>query len=604
MSANDHRYFDSTVFPYAPFGSPTESAPEFSDGRNILTSIKGYCERRPGITALESGSPVTFVSLRRLFVWRRWNSDFIVMANDVTASTSIVYKMNLSSDTAFSAIHTDSSSTSPFDFVVANNFVFFGNGVAGNMKKYDGTTVTNWGITAPASAPTVAASGAGTLDATVGYFYVYAYGSSATDHISSPSPVSTNTSTFTNDDRAVTVAASADAQVDRVHIYRSTDGGSGVYFEITNSPFTNTAGPHADATADASLSSSAAPTSGFNDPPPASYGFIYYANRIWMIEANTNKVWFTGWEEISNGVAEECVPSGVAGNFYAYDAEVVGLAPVEDGVLKFTAAKIFKVRGDSLDTFFRRKFAEGVGCRQRAAITSMGKMVAWLDSSSTVWATDGYQLQEIGKDIRSDISSISHATSCMTFFAGKTFRWLLLSDGELVWPMDVDREVWMPPWSCVARCLGSGETSSGVFDLLIGLNATRVGKFNFSSTYTDLGTAYSAYVVTNLFEILPKPQPDRLGSVEHVGLETSANEPTSVGLLVDDDPAQASHTTIASTDVRDAELRAQGTYIKDRWYHIRKPAGRRASIRVDWPETNTSFQWYTLDLAYKQVGGR
>lgn len=604
MSARfEHRYFTSTAFPYAPYGSPTSTDPSFEDGRNVLTTIKGFCERRPGVLALEAGTPVTFTSLRRLFVWRRWNGDFIVMANDVTGSTSVVYKMNLTSDTTFTAIHTDSSSTNPFDFVIANNFVFFGNGTSGNMKKYDGTTVTNWGIAAPSAAPTIAANGAGTLDATVGYYYVYTYGNSSTGHISGPSPVSANTGTFTNNDRDVTVTASTDAQVDEIHIYRSTDGGSGIYFEIAGSPFTNTAGPHTDATADADLSSTAAPTSGFNDPPPAAYGFIFYANRIWMIDATTrNRVWFTGWEEISNGVAEECVPSGSAGNYYAYDAEVNGLAPVEDGVLKFTASKIFKVRGDSLDTFFRRTFAEGLGLRERAAMARMGKMVAWLDSSSTVWATDGYQLQEIGVPIRSDISSITHGTSSMAFYAGKTFRWLLLSDGDLVWTFDVDREMWMPPWTCSARCLAAGETAEGVFDLLIGLNGTRAGKFApIGASYSDLGTTYSAYAITNLVEIIPKPQPGRLGAVEYIGIETNNKEP-SVSLLVDDDPELAAHTAVLA--VRDAELRTQGTHTKDRWHHVRKPAGRRVSVRLDWPDENSAFEWYTMDIAYNEVGGR
>ena len=53
-----------------------------------------------------------------------------------------------------------STSAVPFDFVVSDNFCFFGNET--DMRKYDGTMVTKWGCDPPPNAPPVVLE-AGTL---------------------------------------------------------------------------------------------------------------------------------------------------------------------------------------------------------------------------------------------------------------------------------------------------------------------------------------------------------------------------------------------------------------------------------------------------------
>src|SRR3990172_8086457 len=140
-----HRFIDSGALPYASYGSPTRTDPSWQDGLTLLTSIEEISERRPGFIAFET-MPTTFASnIRRQFVWRRWNSNRFLMLNEVTLTQSKVYKLLIGTDASFILIHT-SSVGEPFDFIVANNHVFFGNGT--DMKKYDGTTVSNWGIVA------------------------------------------------------------------------------------------------------------------------------------------------------------------------------------------------------------------------------------------------------------------------------------------------------------------------------------------------------------------------------------------------------------------------------------------------------------------------
>lgn len=749
---------------YVTYGSPISEEPSWDDGSNVMGTQRGYLERRPGLVGVES-SQTSFTSIQRVFTWRRWAGDFFIMLNDVTATQSLVYKLRVGIDSSFTLIHTSAVAV-PFDFQVANNFLFFGNG--NDMKKWNGTTVTNWGISVASTAaviggpnsagaganaglyspawtnpgnitaadatyadvtmpgmafqgsdvlfgsafgfavpstanitglqvdvrgyadasgltfncyvirggaiqgtdgttpavplsnsyttfgglgnlwgtswsaanvnlstdgfgvtvgsntivstsahidhmrltvyyntattPTVATSATG-ITGTVGYKYVACYENINTAHLSSPTTESASTGAFVNKQVDVGTFVSTDTQVTGIRIFRTTDGGGVAYFGITGNPFANTTGTKADTTADTALSSATAPTSGFNDPPPNSYGFAYWANRIWMFTGN--KVWFTGWEEISSGVAEECVPSGDAGNFWAFDSEVTGVATVADGVLVFTASAIWKIMGDSLDTFRRVLIAQGLGCRNRATICSFGKAVAWLDVGNSVWLTDGESVMDIGTDILPDISAINHAQASMCFFNSKTFQWLCLLDGATgkLRIYDGRRQKWQVPWTIGGRSIWAGETAAGTTELIIGHSSGKCLKLS-TTTFTDNGTNYSCSLRSNLFGI--SRAADTLGALHHIGLETNAFEPGTVKYLTDEDGDTGTFTDIAG-NVRDAELRTQGTDLKDRWYPVAgsaSKAARRIAMSFTWPADANHWKLYSYDLAYQKVGGR
>src|SRR5581483_4871461 len=159
---NVHHYTQQTNLPYITNANVTETRPHYVAGQNVLSSLKGYVEKRYGnptyTTDIFNGS------VQRLFGWRRWSGAFFVMASVTTSSQSKVYKLQIGTDTTFQSIFT-SSSTTAFDFTVSNNQVYFGNST--DMEKYDGTTVTKWGIAKPAAAPN-ASQGAGSISAAAG----------------------------------------------------------------------------------------------------------------------------------------------------------------------------------------------------------------------------------------------------------------------------------------------------------------------------------------------------------------------------------------------------------------------------------------------------
>src|ERR1044071_3353941 len=173
-----HHYLQQTSLPYITNANVVETQPHFVAGSNVMSSLRGFCQKRPGTTAWET-SPTTFADpVKRLFQWRLWASTFIVICNTV-GSTSKVYKYAVGTDTSFQLIYTSTTATA-FDFSLSNNQLYFGNGV--DMKKYDGSTVTNWGIAKPAAAPTVTSGGGSLSTANGGWSYKYAFGNSTTTH--------------------------------------------------------------------------------------------------------------------------------------------------------------------------------------------------------------------------------------------------------------------------------------------------------------------------------------------------------------------------------------------------------------------------------------
>ncbi len=109
-------------------------------------------------------------------------------------------------------------------------------------------------VSAPTSAPTLAVTGTGVLNAT--YYYVYAYVTPS--GITNYSPVSASI-TPASQEVNVTVAASSSSLVTGINIYRTLGNGSssGPFQLVNSSPLTNTNQTYTDNIADSSLGATA-----------------------------------------------------------------------------------------------------------------------------------------------------------------------------------------------------------------------------------------------------------------------------------------------------------------------------------------------------------
>jgi hypothetical protein len=154
-----------------------------------------------------------------------------------------------------------------YDARVLTNLAFLVSGLNPN-RKFDGTSITNMGITPPLTAPTVAVGIAGLL--TGAYQYKLTFVNGATDGESDPSPASTTVSPSSQRVNLSALAVSTDPQVNLKRLYRTVNGGSAFLFlaEIANSDTTYT-----DNILDADLAEQVIEDNGVG--PQASYLEVY-----------------------------------------------------------------------------------------------------------------------------------------------------------------------------------------------------------------------------------------------------------------------------------------------------------------------------------------
>lgn len=174
------------------------------------------------------------------------------------------------------------------DFLNYLDNVYFSNGTD-EGKVYTGSLVRKWGIAKPTTAPTAATGAAGAL--TGAYQYAVSYYNSTSQHESTRSPISNTVNPSSQRVGLSSIPVSADTQVDKKRLYRTTAGGGIFLFltEINNADTTYT-----DNAADSTLGSREAPED--NDPPPSFVGIEEWDGRIWGFELNSTTVKFSNDE--------------------------------------------------------------------------------------------------------------------------------------------------------------------------------------------------------------------------------------------------------------------------------------------------------------------
>jgi hypothetical protein len=621
-----HHVFSNTALPYVSNSSPLSTDPQFIQGSyDVLTNLRGLAEKRPGFSAELESIASTFTALKRTYLWSKWpgtsTEQFYAIFCDVAGGLAKVYKYAFGSDTSAVLIYTSVSSAEPFDFVTANNYLYFGNGVDVNKKFLARTTadvtVYNWTIPAQPAAPGVSLGATG-INASVGYQYRTTGYNSTTGGESSPSSASACTNTFTNQAVTVTWVDPTDTQADFVKVYRTTDGGSNdpttMHLVATVARGVQT---YTDTTADASLGTQTGPQVNYNDPLPPSKGFVWSQGRIWGFTNASS--WYTGYEEITNGVPEECCPGGTlgilgGGNVYNWATQVSGHTDLPDGIAVFLPKTIWKIEGDSLDTFRRYILVKKRGAVNRACVTSLGSSVVWLDTSNQMWSSD---LGEIGLPIRPDLAGIDQSQAYVAIHISNDQHWVCLLDGAngILYLFDLDTQQWLPPWNVgtTASALCSGEIAESTTILTLARNQTKALKL-VANTFTDDGDTYAGAIRTGMLwiadasaflERYDRSNPEWRGTIDNFEIKTGTDYADSVSLLMDDDPAQATYLPLSR--IADANLDVpQGTYIKISRYGgepgIDTLVGRMASLNAEWDAADDLFRIYQLDIAYQVRG--
>lgn len=627
-SKTQHKTFPNTALPFVTNTSVTSAAPQFVAGSNMLTSIRGQAERRPGWPLSLESTPVTMGAAEqiiRTFLWQKWDGTVYAMYSTVDATKSYVYKLAVGTNLTAIKIFT-SSSTVPFWYQTANDTIYMGNGT--DMIKFRATSVSDsavykWGIATPASAPTFSTGGTG-IDSQTGYYYCYTYWNDNTKHESSPSTVSACTGKFTNKTVTVTYTDGNDAvtgitnQITHVKIYRTLDGGSTNPAEmqlVVKQPVGSTT--YADSTLDTALSTELAPEQYRNDPPPAARVGAYSQGRIALFV--NSSVWMTGYEKVAKGVPEEAVFGSTlgtlgGGDVINYDRPIRAVASSDEGFVVFMPARIDGIVGDSADTFRRVNVLRGRGVTSDMNVAQYGNDIAWFDTSGQVWHS---KLGEIGQDIRPTIASIDQTQSQIVIHISGIYHHVYLLDGVngTIYCFDMDTQIWMVPWKVgsTASGLWSGEIASGASSCLVARNKSKV-LVQSKTNYQDDGNTYSASgslglihisQTSQLTEKYDKSNPQWRGVVDNIEIKTNSVLPSDVLVLNDDDPSQATGISIVSGKENIPDV-WQGTYLRQVRYPVgnlmedagRSSRGRFTSVTLNWAAANSNFILQYLDISY------
>lgn len=158
------------------------------DGVNMELSNSCTLVRRPGFPRFcsqqlgSSSAPLTYKSFKNL-------SGTIKLLADCQDA---VYTFSPTTLTSLFA----KSTTAQTSFQTVGNSVYMVDGT--DAKKWNGTTVSGMGISAPLSAPSLSFVANGQLAPQSGYLYGYAYKNSTSGHVGTMSPASANTGPLAN----------------------------------------------------------------------------------------------------------------------------------------------------------------------------------------------------------------------------------------------------------------------------------------------------------------------------------------------------------------------------------------------------------------------
>lgn len=353
------------------------------------------------------------------------------------------------------------------------------------------------------------------VEVKVGYQYSYSW-KTLTGHISNrvdvernPDLTSSSTGPFTNKIPKVTVRGHADTtNVPTIVVWRTTDGGgtflklkeidnpgdSDVTFEdnvLASGPSSST---EADPQPDAELSASnPAPSTISNSPPPSvtepdiigvaapvrSTRLAYYAGRIFF--AIDNILFYSGNEEIIEGVPEECFPSGLGGNFFRFQHTITSLESTTDALYIFTLEETHQLTGTTKETLNPRLLFNGTGAptQQPRAITKLRNSLAWLTQDFRIAVTDGGDLTIISDPLLQDIDDIINdqgAQIFMSYAAALEKEWLIIDAvvannpiNSRQWVYDIKKSqllkehFWNAPWDIRSTCSVWGRISEAEF---------------------------------------------------------------------------------------------------------------------------------------------
>jgi hypothetical protein len=425
----------------------------------------------------------------------------------LTDTPNKVYNFSTTMNTA---VLTKSGGAGRGDFFRVGDNVYYCNGV--DTLFWNGTTWSNWGIVAPAAAPTLT-FGAGALSPTSGYTYLICYVNTVTGHVSAASPVSANTGALTSQNITVHYTASADPQVNAIWIFRTLDGGGLFYFDAS---VANTTGTYVDSNADSALNTFIVATFAPNNAPcPAGSSLAtYWDGRPWV--ASKNFVYWAQGPQTTIGLGEQSF--NLTTNFFKLPINVNGFAPTTNGLMVFTSDVTWLITGTG-GVYFINPWQTNFGIKQPNAVAQDGDLVFVFTSRGQLYQL-GSTLMEIGQGIRGKLAAMDPNKVSIAMHRNDQDEGLFVSDGTGAGGNVYRYSLTFSAWGVAgqptqgAGVIKSIETVSATWTLLIGgtTGAGYIGGRNPAS-WTDDGGTYTCFSTVGSIIIGPPGSKNNIDAI-------------------------------------------------------------------------------------------
>ena len=290
-------------------------------------------------------------------------------------------------------------------FATANNLCFFANGV--DLKKFDGTDVTNFGITRPTVGTMSGAAGiAGSPDGT--YELRVSYYNSATGHESSASDTATATVVVASQRIDVSnIPTSADAQVTHRYIHVRNTSTMSIFYkagEIAN----NTATTLTLNFTDASLITQSPDTAKYNPPPSGIRYLAHYKSRLFA--ADDANLYYSQIEKPEAFDPDNYEPINPNDG-----QKITGIIAAFESLIIFKNRVVYGLFGEP-GSWELRVLIPDTGCESFRTIVAAEGALYWLASSGLVRMATLGSLEPLGQTYLS--ATFSPDTLNVSAFSG------------------------------------------------------------------------------------------------------------------------------------------------------------------------------------------
>lgn len=285
----------------------------------------------------------------------------------------------ISTSGVYTSVTTGLASGTAPDFAVAQDLCFFVNGT--DRKKLRGTTLEEFGIEAPSTAPTIAQGAVsgnfdGTYEARVTFY------NANTTAESSAGPTSTAVEISSADIDVSAIPVSADAQVTGRKVYiRNTSTMANFFLAAT---IANNVDTTVTLTGSDTDLVTTGPDTDSNDRPPATVKYLTWHNNR-MFAADDSQLYYSNSEEPEAFDAEAVEPISPEDG-----QKITGLAAIENVLIIFKERSMWGLFGFSPNEWVLRLISPTIGCTSfRSIISHEGEIYWWSREGLCKWSGSG-----------------------------------------------------------------------------------------------------------------------------------------------------------------------------------------------------------------------